>query len=235
MHIEKGLSPLALRALVTFLLAAIALIALLLVPANVRSAHADTITTSGYLDVSQEDIDKVGKQTRLGQCLCYSYAYSQTVTSGKVHDWSEYSMGGAPYARFFPNLFTYKTCSTEGATLKAMYEAVKAGKPAVVHLRMSNGGEHWVAVVGYEGADPDNLKLGDFLAIDSVDTIPAEPTAIDTDLYSLLLDTRNVRISKTSTNVRNINQAGVEALARMASGTASNTTSAASGATLVTA
>ncbi|MDO4853999.1 MAG: hypothetical protein Q4A43_01035 [Coriobacteriia bacterium] len=156
---------------------------------------ADTIT--GQIEISQRNINKVGKQTRGGQCLCYSYAYAQTITTGSVHSWSEYSAGGVS-ARWFPNLFSYKTYGSERSTLQAVRKAVTKGKPVVLHLKMSKGGQHWVAVTGYVGTDASNLKLSDFLALDSVGTLPDEPVAISEKTYSLYLDSNNVRISKSA-------------------------------------
>ncbi len=169
-----------------------------------RFAFADEAASSeseenitGEIEISQRDINKVGKQTRRGQCLCYSYAYAQTITTGKVHSWSEYSAGGVS-ARWFPDLFSYKTYGSKQSTLKAVYKAVTKGKPVVLHLRMNKGGQHWVAVTGYKGSDASKLELSDFLALDSVGTLPDEPSAISEDTYSLYLDSNNVRVSKTA-------------------------------------
>ena len=156
---------------------------------------ADAIT--GQIEISQRNINKVGKQTRGGQCLCYSYAYAQTITTGSVHSWSEYSAGGVS-ARWFPNLFSYKTYGSEQSTLQAVRKAVTKGKPVVLHLKMNKGGQHWVAVTGYVGTDASNLKLSDFLALDSVGTLPDEPAAISEKTYSLYLDSNNVRVSKSA-------------------------------------
>ena len=156
---------------------------------------ADAVT--GQIEISQRNINKVGKQTRGGQCLCYSYAYAQTITTGSVHSWSEYSAGGVS-ARWFPNLFSYKTYGSEQSTLQAVRKAVAKGKPVVLHLKMNKGGQHWVAVTGYVGSNAKKLKLSDFLALDSVGTLPDEPTAISEKTYSLYLDSNNVRVSKSA-------------------------------------
>lgn len=163
------------------------------------SAQKSADAVTGQIEISQRNINKVGKQTRGGQCLCYSYAYAQTITTGSVHSWSEYSAGGVS-ARWFPNLFSYKTYGSEQSTLQAVRKAVAKGKPVVLHLKMNKGGQHWVAVTGYVGSNAKKLKLSDFLALDSVGNLPDEPTAISEKTYSLYLDSNNVRVSKSAGN-----------------------------------
>ena len=56
---------------------------------------------------------------------------------------------------------------TNGFNTAAIYNALKNGKPSLLHYYYGSGGQHWVTIIGVRsGANVNNLQAGDFIVID---------------------------------------------------------------------
>lgn len=162
--------------------------------------------SSVSLNYNQSLVNQVGKQARSSvACLGYDYAYAQTMTSGVVHHWYEYDQHGGRqgengfYGKGMSGSFTYLTKSTSQPTLRALYDAINAGKPAIVYVTQRNGGQHWVTIVGYTNvSNPNSLSMGNFLMLDPVYGASKNPENFTTRGYALRSGSNNVRVSKAS-------------------------------------
>lgn len=129
------------------------------------------------LNINWEHIKGVGHQTPYTQsCACFAVAYCRTMLDGKVHYWYEYDSNGGKYgesgasARWGNGSYVKGAKSTVQGTLKAVYDQINSGRPAILHVKGGRStGQHWVAVVGYQNVtDANNLSYSNFLIIDSV-------------------------------------------------------------------
>lgn len=57
---------------------------------------------------------------------------------------------------------TWIATGTGSASLKKIYDTIKAGKPCIAGAYKGNSNWHWVLIYGYTNADPNNLKTGNF-------------------------------------------------------------------------
>ena len=56
---------------------------------------------------------------------------------------------------------------TPGFNSGAIYNALKNGKPSLLHYYYAGGGQHWVTIIGVRsGANTNNLQASDFIVID---------------------------------------------------------------------
>ncbi len=56
---------------------------------------------------------------------------------------------------------------TSGFNTGAIYNALKNGKPSLLHYYYGSGGQHWVTIIGVKnGANVNNLQASDFIVID---------------------------------------------------------------------
>lgn len=174
--------------------------------ASAREEGAAALASSSALLVfDQRQITEVGKQARDSvACMCFTFAYAQTITSGTTRSWVEYNANGnadetSAYAKGMWGEFEYRTTSDEQSTLRALYDAVNAGKPSVVYVSRPGGWQHWVCVVGYQNAsDPNNLSLGNFLMLDPASGSSFEPEPLDCRDYSLRFEGSNLLVSNES-------------------------------------
>ena len=155
-------------------------------------------------------IDEVGLQQQSRSCLGYAAAYAQTITSGSIHRWWEYDYNGGAngeggfYGRNMTDDFDCRVIDDEDTVLRALYDAVNEGKPAIVFVTTASGSQHWVTVVGYENVDdPDNLSPDNFLMLDPDMTSTTEPESLTARGVTLRYGDwmGNVRISRDAAPV----------------------------------
>ncbi len=146
-------------------------------------------TSSKTLSVDMNIIKKTGYQPESGPCGCYALAYCRDIIDGKYHSWTEYSnegyvksLGRYGYTvNWSKGSFTSKTGATNLDVLKALYNSINNGKPAVVRVKGNGSTGHYVAVVGYKDVtDVDSLSEKNFLIIDS-----ASKTAFNRGITSM--------------------------------------------------
>ncbi len=152
---------------------------------NVSTSSASSKT----LSVDMSIIKKTGYQPESGPCGCYALAYCRDIIDGKAHSWTEYSNEGYVKAwgrygytvNWSKGSFTSKTGSTKLDVLKALYNSINNGKPAVVRVKGNGSTGHYVAVVGYKDVkDINDLSEKNFLIIDS-----ASKTAFNRGITSM--------------------------------------------------
>lgn len=103
-------------------------------------------------------IGKIGCLTT-AIAMVESYAASATVTPVQMAKKLSYSVSGSLY---WPA--DYIRISSDESYLSEIYSLLKKGKPVIVGAKTSSGGQHWVVVYGYEGAD--SLSADKFLIND---------------------------------------------------------------------
>ncbi|MGI5936939.1 MAG: SH3 domain-containing protein [Oscillospiraceae bacterium] len=96
------------------------------------------------LGSSGRTIGDVGCST-VALAMTESYRTGTTVTPSAMASRLKYTSGGAVYWPY--NYSAY----TGGDYLKVAYDKLKAGRPILVGLKNSWGGQHWVVVKGYSG------------------------------------------------------------------------------------
>ena len=155
-----------------------------------NSSNSTTSSTSSKtLSVDMSIIKETGYQLESGPCGCYALAYCRDIIDNKYHSWTEYSnegyvksLGRYGYtANWGKANFITKTGSTKQDVLKAMYDSINNGKPAVVRVAGNGSTGHYVAVVGYKDVnDVKSLSEKNFLIIDS-----ASKTAFNRGITSM--------------------------------------------------
>lgn len=145
-----------------------------MIPSCIITANAASSCT---LYINWDDIKGVGHQTPYtSACACFAVAYCRTILDGEIHSWSEYDLNGGAkgqsgaVAQWSKGKYTTSAKSTVNATLKAVYDQINNGRPAILHVKGGRStGQHWVAVVGYQNVSNENsLTYDNFLIIDSV-------------------------------------------------------------------
>lgn len=114
----------------------------------------------------------IGSQEQSGHVICcpsYACAYADAVLDGTVHDHDYYTCSCCAWTDWGGGDSSFRSVGSDEQLLREAYDQISAGRPTVVHVTWS-GGEHWVALIGYENAtDPDHLTLANFIALDPWD------------------------------------------------------------------
>ena len=102
------------------------------------------------------------KQPYSGPCAAYAYGIGLSIVMNRSVDPMQFYRGGyAHYDWGRVNDYTYSFSTYD------IYNALKNGKPTMIHYRYT-GGQHWVLIMGIRGgANPNKLAYSDFYCIDS--------------------------------------------------------------------
>ena len=117
-------------------------------------------------------IGAIGCQEQSGHGVCcpsYSCAYADAVLDGTVHEHDYYCCSCCIWTDWGGGDSSYRCVGSDEHLLREAYDQIAAGRPTVIHVSWS-GGEHWIALIGYENVtDPDHLTLSNFIALDPWD------------------------------------------------------------------
>lgn len=137
--------------------------------AEVMSA---TDSANKLLAYDSASIAAIGSQEQSGHSVCcpsYACAYADAVLDGTVHDHDYYTCWECTWTDWGGGSSSFRSVGSDEQLLREAYDQITAGKPTVIHVTWS-GGEHWIALIGYENAtDPDHLTLSNFIALDPWD------------------------------------------------------------------
>lgn len=132
-------------------------------------------------------IAAIGSQGSTGHWICcpgFSCAYGDAIVHGVANSHAAYGCGCCTWPGWGGGNSSFRSLGTDQALLREAYESISAGKPTVVHVA-GTAGEHWICLMGYRDVqDPDNLTLGNFIALDPVDGAQI----VASDRYSLYGD-----------------------------------------------
>lgn len=132
-------------------------------------------------------IAAIGSQGSTGHWICcpgFSCAYGDAIIHGVANSHAAYACGCCTWPGWGGGNSSFRSLGTDQALLREAYESISAGKPTVVHVA-GTAGEHWICLMGYRDVqDPDNLTLGNFIALDPVDGAQI----VASDRYSLYGD-----------------------------------------------
>lgn len=132
-------------------------------------------------------IAAIGSQGSTGHWICcpgFSCAYGDAIIHGVANSHAAYGCGCCTWPGWGGGNSSFRSLETDQALLREAYESISAGKPTVVHVA-GTAGEHWICLMGYRDVqDPDNLTLGNFIALDPVDGAQI----VASDRYSLYGD-----------------------------------------------
>lgn len=116
-------------------------------------------------------IDAIGNQTADGHMICcpaYACAYGDAVISGVANSHTYYGCGCCTWPNWGGGNSSFRSLGSNEALLREAYNEISAGRPTVIHVS-GTFGEHWICLIGYQNAaDPDNLTLDNFIALDPV-------------------------------------------------------------------
>lgn len=117
-------------------------------------------------------IQAIGTQESTGHgscCPCFSCAYGDAVIYGVANSHQSYGCGMCRWPGWGGGGSSFRSLGTDQALLREAYDSIQAGKPTVVHVT-SGSGQHWICLIGYKNvADPNNLTLENFVALDPWD------------------------------------------------------------------
>ena len=135
-------------------------------------ARAQAELTDKVLEYDPADIEAIGTQEASGHTICcpsFSCAYADAILDGTVNDHSYYTCSNCTWPDWGGGGSAYRYVGTDEELLREAYDQIAAGRPTVVHVSAGYG-EHWIALIGYTGADdPDALTLENFVALDPWD------------------------------------------------------------------
>ena len=117
----------------------------------------DSRWASLTLGTSGKTIKQIGCLTT-SIAMSESYRRGTTVTPAYIRNNSSYTSDGSIY---WPS--NYIT-STNSNYLSTVYNLLKTGKPVLIGLKTSTGGQHWVVITGFTGGN--TLGLGNFIVND---------------------------------------------------------------------
>ena len=107
---------------------------------------------------SGKTIGQIGCVTT-GIAMMESYRTGTTIYPDAMSKKLSYSSSGNVY---WPSHYTPVTSSS--GYLKSVYEQLRQGKPVLLGAKKSNGTQHWVVVIGYNGGD--TLSASNFIIND---------------------------------------------------------------------
>ena len=129
-------------------------------------------TTNKLLSYDAADIETVGTQESSGHGICcpsFACAYADAVLDGTVNDHDYYTCSYCTWTDWGGGDSSDRCVGTDEQLLREAYDQISAGNPTVIHVSGCSG-EHWIALIGYQGADdPDHLTLSNFIALDPWD------------------------------------------------------------------
>lgn len=135
-------------------------------------ARAQAELTEKVLEYDVADIEAIGTQESSGHTICcpsFSCAYADAIIDGTVHDHSYYTCSNCTWTDWGGGGSAYRYVGTDEELLREAYDQIAAGRPTVIHVSAGYG-EHWIALIGYTGADNlDSLTLENFIALDPWD------------------------------------------------------------------
>lgn len=121
------------------------------------------------LTIDKKLINKVGWQTPYtNYCMAYSTAYCRTILDKKIHYYTEYwsESRGCLYGKANYKEYTYKS---KEQVLRMVYDQINKGKPCIIYVNQSSGGQHYVVAYGYQGVkDPNNMSITNLMIIDPI-------------------------------------------------------------------
>ena len=124
------------------------------------------------LAYDQADLAAIGSQEESAHTICcpsYACAYADAVLDGTVRGHDYYTCSCCSWTDWGGGNSSFRCVGSDEQLLREAYDQISAGKPTVIHVTWS-GGEHWIALIGYENAvDPDHLTLSNFIALDPWD------------------------------------------------------------------
>lgn len=128
--------------------------------------------SSKLLAYDPEAIAAIGTQEETGHSICcpsFSCAYADAVLDGTIHDHDYYTCSCCTWTDWGGGDSFDRCVGSDEELLREAYDQITAGRPTVIHVAWE-GGEHWIALIGYENAtDPNNLTLDNFIALDPWD------------------------------------------------------------------
>ena len=137
-----------------------------------EEVRAQVELTDKVLEYDTADIEAIGTQESSGHTICcpsFSCAYADAVLDGTVNDHSYYTCSNCTWTDWGGGGSAYRYVGTDEELLREAYDEIAAGRPTVIHVSAGYG-EHWIALIGYTGADdPDALTLENFIALDPWD------------------------------------------------------------------
>ena len=140
--------------------------------AALLEAQAAAARVDKRLDYDPALIAAVGNQETSGHWICcpgFACAYGDAILTGQVNDHARYGCGCCTWPGWGGGNSSFRSLGTDAALLREAYDEIAAGRPTVIHV-MGAFNEHWICLMGYQGAqDPDNLALDNFIALDPVD------------------------------------------------------------------
>lgn len=132
----------------------------------------DSSKSNKVIAYDQAAIAAIGSQAQSGHTICcpsYSCAYADAVLDGTVRDHSYYTCSCCTWNDWGGGGSWNRNVGSDEQVLREAYDQIRAGRPVVTHVSWS-GGEHWLALIGYENVtDPDHLTLANFIALDPWD------------------------------------------------------------------
>ena len=142
--------------------------------ADQAAARAATQVANKVLPYDSATIDAVGTQEGTGHTVCcceFACAYADAIIDGTINDHAWYGCGNCTWPNWGGGDSSYRVVGdgSDAQVLREAYDQISSGKPTVIHVTHAYG-EHWIALIGYTGAnDPDNLTLDNFIALDPWD------------------------------------------------------------------
>lgn len=117
-------------------------------------------------------IAAIGSQSSTGHWICcpgFSCAYGDAIIHGIANSHASYGCGCCTWPGWGGGNSSFRSLGSDQALLREAYDSISSGKPTVIHVAGASG-EHWICLMGYRDVqDPDNLSLGNFIALDPVD------------------------------------------------------------------
>ena len=120
--------------------------------------QTDSRWANAKIGSSGKTIGQIGCVTT-GIAMMESYRTGTTIYPDTMSKRLSYSSSGNVY---WPSHYTPVTSKTN--YLKNIYDILQSGKPVLIGAKKSNGTQHWVVIVGYNGGD--TLSTSNFIIND---------------------------------------------------------------------
>lgn len=124
-------------------------------------------TSTKKLSYNAAAIKSIGAQPKNSvYCSAFAISYARAV-AGKTPYSNPYAYWSKDGAVWGNGGMVTKRPATQQAALKAVYDQIKAGKPAILYVYGPKATQHYVTVIGYQNVtDTNNLKMSNFVCID---------------------------------------------------------------------
>lgn len=147
------------------------------VRALAEEKHAEQtrlVANSKLLTCDPALLAAIGTQETTGHSICcstFACAYGDAFVTATANDHTMYGCGCCTWPGWGGGNSSFRDLGSSNALLREAYDQIASGKPTVVHVAASYG-EHWITLIGYQNAaDPDNLTLANFTALDPWDGV----------------------------------------------------------------